>query len=205
MLRKLSRALRIVKMHRELRSIITNYFFLCENRDQTFWGSISEEDEKGIIELTKKAGTLPGPIVEIGALFGFTTQLIATYKPIEKKLIAVENFSWNPFYISPTDHRIMTQRILRYAMQYCNTTIFDGSSEKFYDTYKGEKPSMVFIDAEHSYERVMEDIDWAIKLGIPMIAGHDYCELHPEVVRAVDEVFQNKIKVIGSVWCHDAL
>ena len=192
-------------MRRELKSIILNHFFFLENRGQTFWGSISEEDEKGIIELTEKAGSLPGPIVEIGALFGLTTQLIATYKPIEKKLIAVENYTWNPFCLSPQDHRLMTQRVLRYAMKHCHTTIFDGSKLKFYDTYKGEKPSMVFIDADHTYESVIQDINWAMRLGIPIIAGHDYCELQPGVMHAVDEVFQHDIKVIGSVWCHYAL
>lgn len=205
MLRKLLKVLTILKMHRELKSVILNHLYFLENQGQTVWGSISEEDEKGIIELTKKAGFLPGPIVEIGALFGLTTQLIATYKPIEKKLIAVEKYSWNPFCIPPNDHRVITQRVLRYIIAHCNTSIFDGSNRDFYDTYEGEKPSMVFIDADHSYEGVKEDIDWATKLGIPIIAGHDYCELHPGVVRAVDEVFQNNIEVIGSIWWHYAL
>jgi len=200
MLKKLRRAIKIIKMHRELRSVISNYLFFIENENQTIWGSISSEDEERIIELTKIAGSIPGPIVELGTLFGLTTQLIATYKPIEKKLIAVENFSWNPFCIPQNYHRILTQRILRYNIMHCNTFVFDGSTRDFYDTYNGEGPSMVFIDADHSYEGVKEDIHNAIKLGIPIIAGHDYCELHPGVKRAVDEIFQGKIQIKGSVW-----
>jgi hypothetical protein len=205
MLRKLSKELKIIKMYRTLRPVIKNHLFFLENRGQSVWGSVSEEDEKAIIELTTKACSLPGPILEIGALFGFTTQLIATYKPTEKELIAIENYSWNPFGIPPSDHRLITQRVLRYVISHCNTSIFDGSSQDFHVAYKGEKPSMVFIDAEHKYDSVKMDIDWALKLGIPIIAGHDYCDKHPGVVRAVDEYFQNNKKVAGSVWWHDVL
>jgi predicted O-methyltransferase YrrM len=140
--------------------------------------------------------------VEIGALFGFTTQLIANYKPNEKKLIAIENFSWNPFGIPPDDHRTITQRVLRYVIDHCNTSIFDGSSRYFQTRYEGEKPSMVFIDADHQYESVKADIAWAVKLGIPIVAGHDYCESHSGVIRAVDEAFPTSKNILGSVWWH---
>lgn len=201
MLQKLSKELKIMRMYRKLRPVVKDHIFFLENPDQSVWGSISEEDEKEIIDLVKKAGAIPGPIVEIGALFGFTTQLIATYKPVEKKLITIENFSWNPFGIPPDDHRTTTQRVLRYVMRHCNTSIFDGSSRDFKHSYQGERPAMAFIDAGHTYESVKEDIEWALKLGIPIIAGHDYSSVHPGVVRAVDEFFQKEIKVRGSVWC----
>lgn len=203
MLRRLSKEMKIIKMYRKLRPVIKNHIFFLENRGQSAWGSISEEDEQAIIELTKRASSLPGPIVEIGALFGFTTQLIANYKPNEKELIAIENYSWNPFGIPPDDHRIMTQRVLRYVIDHCNTSIFDGSSRDFQARYEGKKPSMVFIDADHQYESVKADIAWAVKLGIPIIAGHDYCELHSGVIRAVDEAFPNSKNILGSVWWHN--
>jgi hypothetical protein len=202
MLKKLGSAIKIFKMRRELRLLISNYLFFIENENQTIWGSISSEDEDRIIELTKVAASFPGPIVELGTLFGLTTQLIATYKPIEKKLITVENFSWNPFCLPQNYHRILTHRILRYNILHCNTSVFDGSTRKFYDTYNGERPSMIFIDADHAYEQVKEDIQTAINLKIPIIAGHDYCDLHPGVKRAVDEIFQGKIQIKGSVWHH---
>lgn len=52
-------------------------------------GSINKEDEKGIAKAVEYAEEYNGPIVEIGALFGHTTQLIATLKDIERELIAV--------------------------------------------------------------------------------------------------------------------
>jgi Methyltransferase domain len=202
MLHGLSKAIAVFRRRRELAPLISNWLFQVENRSQTFWGSVSEEDEKEIVELVKKANSLSGPIVEIGALFGFTTQLIATHKPTNKQLIAVENFSWNPFSISPDDHRVITKRVLRYNLVHCNTSIFDGTNRHFYNTYAGDKPAMVFIDAEHSYEGVKEDIDWAIEHGVPIISGHDYNSMHKEVMNAVDRAFENSITVKGSVWCH---
>lgn len=202
MLNKILKLIKMLRMNRELRSVISNHMFFIENEKQTIWGSISDEEEERIIELTQMAASIAGPIVEIGALFGLTTQLIATYKPIEKKLITVENFTWNPFCVPQNYHRILTHRILRYNIRHCNTSIFDGSSNDFFDTYIGEIPSMVFIDADHSYESVKEDINNAINLKIPIIAGHDYCELHSGVRRAVDEIFQGEIQLKGSVWHH---
>jgi predicted O-methyltransferase YrrM len=50
----------------------------------------------------------------------------------------------------------------------------------------------VFIDANHEYECILEDIKlWTPKVrsgGI--VSGHDYCSLHPGVVKAVSEIFK---------------
>lgn len=54
---------------------------------------------------------------------------------------------------------------------------------------------LVFIDADHSYESVKQDIElWAPKLkpkGI--LCGHDYATDAPGVIKAVDEIFGEKI------------
>lgn len=171
-----------------------------DNSNQNFWGSISDEDRVAIKENTEIAANFTGPIIEIGALFGFTTQFIASHKKNDQKLIAVELFEWNPFMLSYIDHKLFTNRVLYYCIQHCNTSIFEGSNKSFYDKYSGETPSMVFIDAEHTYEGVKIDIEWAKKMRIPIISGHDYYPSHPGVMRAVDEAFGGKIKVKGSVW-----
>jgi predicted O-methyltransferase YrrM len=204
MLRKLKKLLLLWKMRRSVGTMLISYATLLEQQARlgTVWGSIAEEEEPELINLTRQASAIPGPIIEIGSLFGFTAQLIATYKPAEKKLIAVECFAWNPFGLSPDDHRAMTRRVLRYNMTHSNTTLFGGFNRDFYQTYEGERPAMVFIDADHTYEGVKEDISWAVRKGVPIIAGHDYSDLWPGVQRAVDEAFRGDITVKGSVWCH---
>jgi hypothetical protein len=49
---------------------------------------------------------------------------------------------------------------------------------------------------------VKQDIGWAISIDCPVISGHDYRDVHPGVVKAVDEAFGDKISLYGSVWIH---
>ena len=67
---KISLVFKMIRMNRQLRPLIKNQIFFQENRDQTVWGSISDKDEKVIIDLVKRANAIQGPIIEIGALFG---------------------------------------------------------------------------------------------------------------------------------------
>jgi hypothetical protein len=166
--------------HRRLLAEFTQWHaFFREHRGVTVWGGVSEEDQRGLREAVARAAAFDGPIVEIGTLFGWTTQLLASLKSPEKELIAVENFSWNPFCIPPDDHRVITRRTLHYCLEHCRTRIFDGSARAFYESYQGPPPSMVFIDGDHSYEGVQADIHWAREQCVPVIAGHDYnAELH---------------------------
>jgi hypothetical protein len=65
---------------------------------------------------------------------------------------------------------------------------------------------LVFIDGNHSYEYVKEDI----KLWLPkvraggILSGHDYDhKLFPGVVKAVDELLQNKVSIgFDTTWYH---
>lgn len=189
------------KHRRLLTEMVERHAFFLEHRGITVWGGISEQDELGLREAVARAAAAPGPIVEIGTLFGWTTQLLASLKSPEKELIAVENFSWNPFCIPPDDHRVVTRRTLHYCIQHCRTRIFDGSARDFYETYRGPTPSMVFIDGDHSYEGVQADIAWALQRGVPVIAGHDYQHaLHQPIVRAVNERFADGFDLFGTVW-----
>lgn len=164
-------------------------------------GGTTSEDLEHLKALVEIANGLPGPIVEIGVLFGFTTQRLAQWKLEDKELIGVDNFGWNPIGIPPSAHRELTFQSLSYLMQKNNVKLFDGHNVDFYDTLD-VAPSMVFIDAGHSYEGVKVDIDWAFTRGVPIISGHDYSEHHPGVVKAVHEYFGDKVQVRGSVWAY---
>jgi hypothetical protein len=208
MRRKIKRGWRKVRAlwqnRRVLTDVVQSHLFFLENRAASVWGGISEEDERGIREAVSRAAPFDGPIVEIGTLFGWTAQLLASFKSPEKELIAVDNFCWNPFCIPPDDHRAITHRTLYYCLQHCRTRIFDGTAREFYDSYKGPTPSMVFIDANHSYEAVQADIAWACERHVPVIVGHDYNPvLHQAVVDAVEERFHGGFDLFGTVWVAD--
>lgn len=204
-IKRLWRRYRTLWKHRRLlRKVVDSHLFFLENREVTVWGGISEEDERGICEAVARAAPFEGPILEIGTLFGWTAQLIASFKSPEKELVAIDNFCWNPFCVPPDDHRVITERTLHYCLQHCRTRIFDGTAREFYDSYQGPTPSMVFIDADHSYAATRADIAWARQHGVPVIAGHDYnARLHRQVVDAVDDQFGDNFDLFGSVWVAD--
>jgi predicted O-methyltransferase YrrM len=67
--------------------------------------------------------------------------------------------------------------------------------------FEDESLDVVFIDLTHTYESVKQDIElWLPKVkkgGI--LAGHDYENDWPEVVKAVDEVFPDKM-IMDNCW-----
>jgi predicted O-methyltransferase YrrM len=68
-------------------------------------------------------------------------------------------------------------------------------------TYEDSSLDFVFIDADHSYESVREDIiAWwpKVKAG-GIISGHDYHMGAPGVINASNELF-GYVRVTGSCW-----
>jgi predicted O-methyltransferase YrrM len=63
---------------------------------------------------------------------------------------------------------------------------------------------LIFLDAAHGYQDVKADIEaWLPYLADDgIICGHDFGNLFPGVVYAVDEAFQ-KVEVAGLIWAHD--
>ena len=48
------KAIRLFRHRRELAPLISKWHFLIENRSQTFWGSLSAEDELAIVEQLRR-------------------------------------------------------------------------------------------------------------------------------------------------------
>lgn len=72
--------------------------------------------------------------------------------------------------------------------------------------YEDNSIDFVFIDANHEYIDVKNDIEaWFSKVKIGgIIAGHDYTGSWKEVIRAVDEFFINKtILTSEGCWIHE--
>lgn len=191
------------KHRRMLRRLGDAYISFVETPENSAWGSITSADEEGVEQAVRLASRHEGPIVEIGALFGHTTNMLSALKADNVQLVTVENFSWNPFFLPPEAHRQFLKRTLRYAMARGSTKIFDGDAASFYSQNASLKPSLVFIDAAHDYKSVSQDIAWALASGCPIIAGHDYATMHPGVVKAVDEAFGRNVMLFGSVWIHN--
>lgn len=182
------------------RELAARYLLLLADPSESMIGTLSENEIPLLRQLVEQAGSVPGPIVEVGTLFGFSTQCIALAKEPSKRLITIDNYSWNPIGLDPEHHRELTRGALRYLIERCNTSIFEGTSAEFYASYASERPAMVFIDASHDYEDVLADLRWAKQMRIPIISGHDYGAGAVGVTRAVDEVFGAPTKLMGRVW-----
>jgi predicted O-methyltransferase YrrM len=93
-------------------------------------------------------------------------------------------------------------------MQQTNTTkniqVMKVDSVMASKLFQNESVDFVFIDADHSYEAVRQDIEvWLPKIKPGgMLAGHDYGE-PCGVKQAVDEKFGPRVKTTGSVWFVD--
>lgn len=154
-LRRLRQKQRSAATHRKS---LDTFLSFCERTKPGLEGSVQPEELVLLEELVLRANRLDGPIVEVGTLFGFTTQAIAAWKDPQKQLITIDDYSWNPMGLVPVAHRDFTRRSLFYITAKCNTTLFEGLSTDFYAGYQGAVPAMIFIDASHEYEHVLADI-----------------------------------------------
>ena len=149
-------------------------------------GQISLTESRFLGELARDLAS-PGPIIEIGTLFGWSTRVMALFKTHERKLITVDAYVWNPLGLPPDVHHRSTSTILTDAVCNHNVQIIRQDKDVFYAEYSGPPPALVFLDADHSYEATKADIKWARKAGATIIAIHDYASHSPAVVQAVDD------------------
>lgn len=135
--------------------------------------------------------------IEIGSYAGSSSQLIAQYV---KKLYCCD--VWGE-YIQPIERSTMVKNAF-YQIHKTNPNIevineFSSDAKKH---FSGPTFDFVYIDADHSYDSVKADIlTWLTLVKCNgVISGHDY--FMPEVRRAVDEIFGDKmIKYFGdSSW-----
>ena len=196
---RLKKLLKVLKWQRRIRAAVSTQLALLENPSLFALGGLTDEEGFRVIELLHDAAGFSGPIVEFGTLFGLTTRLIAE-NGNGQPVITVDNFCWNPFGLTPALHESFTRRVLVGELASKRVSLYMGDSASFRATYTGEVPALVFLDADHSYEAVRDEIAWAKGLGVPLISGHDYKNLRFGVTRAVDEAFPDGVQVRGSVW-----
>ena len=149
-------------------------------------GQIRLDESRFLGELVSSLDR-PGPIIEVGTLFGWSTRVMALFKAPERELITVDNYTWNPLGLPTSRHRDSTARALAEAVMSHNVKIVTSDKNRYYETYAGPPPALVFLDAIHSYEETRKDIEWARRVGAGVVCLHDYSADHPGVTRAVDE------------------
>ena len=187
----------LLKHWREAKSAFSTLSHLYDGRSRELdaLGGLTEEEMRAVCGwATEDIGMT---VVEVGTLFGLTARELA-WQVVGGRVIAVDNFSWNPFGLPPKVHEAFTRQILRGS----KVELINCSSEDWRERVKG-RIDMIFFDASHRYEDVKAECEWAKERGITSICGHDYGNPNPRfgVTRAVDEVFgKENVEVIGMCW-----
>jgi predicted O-methyltransferase YrrM len=143
--------------------------------------------EEGKLYQSLAEGISEGNIVEIGSFEGLSlSYLRRSIKTKSNKVWAVEKRC--------TD-------ILKNNAENWGVKLLCSDSENASSLFPDEFFDLVFIDANHSYKNVKNDIlCWLPKLKQGgTISGHDYCDAWPGVKQAVDEIFA-KFKLHTTCW-----
>ena len=174
-----------------------------------------------IIEKLEKDSIL----VEIGSSFGHLTTVLGEFARFKQcKLFTIDNFVGTGSELEScykkNDIRAMLERNLKNFGIEDFVTIIEGDSAKKSNYFKDKEVDFVFIDGDHRYSQVKEDImSWfpKIKTGGTM-AGHDYTGklfsekhieqdtegggwIHHGVNKAVSESFSSIIIFPDTIWC----
>lgn len=193
----IKRLITLLRHWREAKTAFStlSYLYSDSNTSLDALGGLTEEEMRAVC---KWATESPGmTVVEVGTLFGLTARELAR-QISGGRVIAVDNFSWNPFGLPSKVHEAFTRRILRGT----KVELVNCSSEDWRKQVNGPI-DMIFFDASHRYEDVKAECEWAKAAGIKMICGHDYGNPNPRfgVTRAVDEVFgKDNVEVVGMCW-----
>ena len=144
------------------------------------------------VDLVKSHGWTRG--AELGVDKGVLTGMLLRQVP-GLHLTAVDTF--------PDRHR--SRRVFEYASEYPYLRILEGRTHDVAPSVRFGSLDFVFIDADHSYEAVKQDIaDWApkVRTGGGWVGGHDYHHTKfPGVVRAVTEAYGDRVqRSPGTIW-----
>ena len=196
---KLKQIGKALRWQREVRAALSTHLALLEEPPVFALGGLTDEEE-ACVRACARSLAADGPIVEFGTLFGLTTRLLAAEAQGRRPVLTVDNFCWNPFGLTPALHEAFTRKVLRTELEAGRVTLCVADSAAFRGGYAGAVPAMVFLDADHTYAAVRDEIAWAQRLGVALICGHDYGNARFGVTRAVDEAFPEGIERRGMVW-----
>ena len=158
-------------------------------------GGLTSEETDALVRWARDAGI--ETFVEIGTLFGLTARAVA--EDTGKKVIAVDNFCWNPFGLTAAQHEIFARRIVaRAGVELVNSDAIDFlmSLSRRVDPLR----TLVFLDGSHAYADVKREIETCMAQGVRFVAGHDFGNERFGVTKAVRDVVGEPDEVCGMCW-----
>lgn len=164
-------------------------------------GSLADDETAALVRWCCEgaASGKPFTAVEIGTLFGFTAAAIARATPPNVRIIAVDNFCWNPLALPPSHHESFARRVLAGPLADGKVALFVGTSAAWRAS-NAPVPDLIFLDGDHSYKAAKEECLWARGAGVRYVCGHDWGHASFGVTEAVREVLGAPEEVVGMCW-----
>jgi len=169
-----------------------------EMRWHVLFDIIEKEKYENIVEVGSQEGRTPWYILKNSTRESVNVSIVDPY-------LYYDGYGYKePF--SMTDVEKQARKYLNEFVESNRCHFYKDYSINTAKEFKDESLDLVFIDANHTYKYVKEDIEsWypKIKKG-GMLAGHDWCDGFPGVEQAAKEYFQPLNKDIklahNTVW-----
>lgn len=175
----------------------TRYYF--EYFDRAIEGWMTFPELTWLYETAKGLSS----IAEIGSWKGRSTH--ALLSGCSGTVTAIDYFEGSKEEHDGTNERFLeeTQKTYETFMknvgEFKNLEVMKLSSAHALQHIEDKQYEMVFIDAGHSYEEVLQDIkDW-LPHAKYIICGHDYSDKFPGVMKAVNEIFGD-VQHADTIW-----
>ena len=135
-------------------------------------------------------------VVEVGVWEGKTTH--ALLNACKGKVYAVDHFNGSAASDDDTHKRSGKEKFLKNCGGFPNLTLLEMPSHDAAELFADESVDMVFIDAGHLYEEVLDDLRcWYPKVS-GVICGHDYS--YTSVRKALTEFGLYCTMPVGDYW-----
>lgn len=164
---------------------MTRLVELCQEPRCEFAENTEHNYVRGLILLVETAK--PRSVLEIGCHKGVSTEV---FMILCNRVVAVD--IWDEYYI--------LEQFKRRSENYSNVEIVRARSPAALDRFADNEFDMVYIDGEHNYDSVVDDIKAALRIVKPFgwIAGHDVGS--GGVGRAVLELLGQPIVFPDTSW-----
>lgn len=149
-----------------------------------------EQDRRSLNQLVEDTGLDEITMVEVGSYAGESADIFASTGKV-KRIFCID--PWKGGYdekdVASSSDFAEVESAFDKVMERHPTVIhkFRGTLQEFALAFPELKPDLIYIDSEHTYEGTRRDISTALKMEPKVMAGHDYTNGWPGVVRAVDE------------------
>jgi tetratricopeptide (TPR) repeat protein len=189
--------LKALEYQRENPDFLRDTKFYFEYPANTIPGWMSFKEQTFLYDTAKKMDS----VVELGSWKGKSTHALCSSKC--PSVTAID--TWMGSKAEPDAHAqakdgSVYKEFLENMKGFTNLTIIKDDINNQVDNFADKSVDMIFIDASHTYEDVLNDIrKWKPKAK-KILCGHDYTSAWSGVQNAVDEIFGKPDDVFDTIW-----